>query len=332
MIRHTIVTQRSFTNSWAYNSSLFGLPSGVILDLSITLPEGANNAIYLTQARVDNGSITLRFRDTDGVEVGVLSTDVTGIPVVMDSPENIVGHVLIGYIPTTSGELLTNSTGIRINPTLIHRYTPMAARTVQRLTVTVDDQLVIDEELESDLVLMGGAGILVKKNKISRIDDVTVGDTTQVGQDTVKLIYSINDVAPDKYGNISVTVSVPQLASTTQPTVTAKGSYIQVDSTDENIKKLLKPVDIIDDHVAPGGVREFNYYPLDDAYMEGTELGSVRDTVTNLENITVLTKVAFADAENTTDKGTASSVDINAVNPLYDDTPTEDEYEEDTDV
>lgn len=329
MIKHTIISQRSFTNSWACNSSLSGFPSGVLSDISITIPASNSSVIYLTQARVDGTEITLRFRDENNVEIGSITTSNTQVPILLDSPDNIIGHVLLGYIPTTQGELLngTNSK-IQINPALIRKYVNEDTPKTHRLIVTVDGQDIIDEVLTSDLILSEGSGLHISDGVVSRIDDVAVGSVSQITKDTAKLIYTINNVTPDSQGKVNIKLLVPKVPIDAQPTIRNKGSYISIDSTDSRLVELLKPVDIIDSYIAPEGVREFTYYPLDDAYMTETTLGSVRNVMENLGYegaAEILHSVEFIKPGNLRDSFTTAKVDIDTLNNLYDSQDTTNE-------
>lgn len=316
MPNNTIISQRTLTNSWA-DTPLLGVPSGIIVDISITTIEEHKEA-YITQLNVSAGKLHVIIRDQNDRLLATLASTVTGIPVALDGEPGTIGTIVLGYIPVESKKYLDKHSKIRINPTLVHHYYPDTPKSLSSLFVSSDDVTIFDSPLYTDMILIPGTDIAVDTEEgVATISTTTTRSIASsiLYRASDKKIYTINNTYPNSDGNIYITVTFagePEIGEFIK--TTSKGSYITIDSTNKIILNALKPVDLIDTHIEPTPVREFKYYPLDDAYYEiNTDTMSAERTSRNApKTLTKLTslevdpygKVTFSEDDSPIDETT----------------------------
>lgn len=324
MIHCTTHMQRSFDNSWAI-TPLYGLPAGVIVDLSFSIPKNYSNDIELITAKVSSQNISLAFQLGRSNHIVDVTTNVVGTPISMNCPEGVIANVLIGYIPQQSGDLLDAGKSVKINPAVIQTYNSSSDIAKQHLFVSVDDDIIFDDYLTTDIVLIGGNGILIQKKDneftASKLAEIGVGVNTVLVPETTKKVYRINNTPPNSSGEVSLTISIPRLSLT--PTLSAQDpSYGILDTTADGILKLLEPEDVIDKHVSPKVIRDYPYLPLDDAYVDSSgNLGSVRRVMETLgADNTAIYRVTSATVNGSTGVPTVSkgSGSVDQLNGIYD--------------
>ena len=319
MIKNTIYTQRSIDNSWTTDTD-HGIPSGVIVDLQITMPF-ENNDVVLASCRMDsNRQLTVIFRCGEQRIAWVTASESdTGVPISMDCTENVTAHILLGALPYTEAEYVKSP--VTINPGLVHYYdkasTPV---TNTKLTVVSAGEEIFDEELSSDMVIGlettdlyytvdADGGLTIKTDwsgpqllGITREDDLVPVNPW---------IRSINHIFPDKDGNITIELSAEGLSA--EATATDSSCCITLNATDK-LNEKLAPEDLLDKYLVPNEGRDYNYYPLDDIYMYGGTLGTVRHTFETIG----AGDYTFPYIELIGGTFTETSAELRTIEPLYD--------------
>lgn len=169
----TILSQRSFNNSWVSASSEHtgDVPSGVFVDISVSCPALLNDkqvtGIYISALTLDTDhtiscSLVADLLDADPVIIGELraTKDDTKAPTAFSCTSGIYASVLLGYIPEVSNRTVYKD--IPISKDLLLLYTPEASPqprhvviedddTSYSLTLTKDMHVVLDPGLQGSL-------------------------------------------------------------------------------------------------------------------------------------------------------------------------------------
>lgn len=286
----TAQSQRTFDNSWAIGD-ISGMPSGVILDMSFSLP--SYREVYLTGFSVSAGSITVYFRSfEDGSSdssdssadnlVASVTTSVVGVPVgFTNTADGVFGTILFGRIPQEDTYKVFENP-IQVNPELVSVFETVSVEP-GTLSIYMNGELSMRlDAMSSNVTILGGDDISVDNSGyVSRMTDTAVGGVSvSLEAGSEQKIYKINNCTPNSEGVISLDITdgngvIP---------CTVEGHYALLPAELDNT--VTGSVDILDSYLAPKSGRQYPYYPADDAYAvaEGAEyvLGSVRRTVENL--------------------------------------------------
>ena len=324
MIKNTIYTQRSIDNSWTIDTN-HGIPSGVIVDLQITMPY-TDTDVMLTSCRMDsNRQLSMVFQCGEQRIAWITASEQdAGVPMSMECAEGITAHILLGALPSSEAEYVKSP--VTVNPGLVHYYDKDAIpATNTKLTVIADGNQTFNEELSSDITVRLGTTDLYC---IVDTSGEAVISTDWSGAQLLGItredelipvnpwIRSINHIFPDKDGSITVKLSAEGLSAAA--TATDNASCITLSATDD-LNKKLAPEDLLDKYLMPNEGRDYSYYPLDDIYMSGNTMGRVRNTFGTIgaEDYT------FPCIQLT--GGTVEQVALRTIEPLYDNVPTESE-------
>ena len=318
MIRNTIHTQRSFDNSWTTDTN-HGVPSGVIVDLQVTLPKRCE--VTLNSLRGDGrGGVYAALYTREG-RIAYLHTTATGIPESMNCVPGVTAHILIGYIPRENKEFV--DTSVHINPALVHDYDVNDVSTGKtKLTVISDGYTVFNETLDRNITLRTEGAVLryalsdgtaiVQATADTGSDLFSRNETLDVSP-VIGAIRSINHIYPDANGVITITIDADGLS------MAGNNRCVSLKATDE-LNAKLAPEDYLDKYLTPNDGRELPYYTLDDVYMIGGTRGTQRNTFEVLGGTYTfphITSVEFVG--NTIMTATWEQAELETIERMYDD-------------